>query len=188
MLRIFDHALEIWNPGRLHPGLSIRDLKRTHESLPRNKLIATAFFYVGLIERFGQGTMKIVRLCREAGIPGPEFEERGTSFVVRFRKAETKKTPQVAPTVAPTVTPTVGKLLKAAVKEKSREELQAIVELVDKMHFIEKYLQPALQTGLIEYTSPDKPNSRLQRYRTTAAGRKVIENRRRFGPGIKGMG
>ena len=32
------------------------------------------------------------------------------------------------------------------------------------------YLQPAFSSGLIEMTLPDKPTSRHQRYRRTAAG------------------
>jgi ATP-dependent DNA helicase RecG len=37
-------------------------------------------------------------------------------------------------------------------------------------------LHPALQAGLIEYTIPDKPNSRLQKYRITPAGERVLKS------------
>ena len=55
--------------------------------------------------------------------------------------------------------------------EMSREELQARLDLQDRKSFRERYLQPALAQGLIEYSRPDKPNSRLQKYRLTELGR-----------------
>ena len=36
------------------------------------------------------------------------------------------------------------------------------------------YLRPALDSGLVEMTLPDKPNSRSQRYRLTAKGKKWL--------------
>jgi hypothetical protein len=54
--------------------------------------------------------------------------------------------------------------------EHSREELQALLKLSDRHNFKKLYLLPALQGGLIERTIPDKPNSRLQKYRLTATG------------------
>lgn len=79
-------------------------------------------------------------------------------------------TTQATPTVAPTLTPTVKKLLAACTGEMSREALQRKIGLKDKVNFIRNYLKPALNQGLIERTIPDKPNSRLQQYRLTAAG------------------
>ena len=48
-----------------------------------------------------------------------------------------------------------------------------LVGLRDRMHFSRDYLQPALDAGLIEMTIPEKPNSRLQKYRLTEMGRAV---------------
>ncbi len=46
--------------------------------------------------------------------------------------------------------------------------------LKDRLHFVREYLSPALKAGLIEMTIPDKPNSRLQKYRLTEAGRAFL--------------
>jgi hypothetical protein len=51
-----------------------------------------------------------------------------------------------------------------------RDEVQRILEFKDRTSFRERYLKPALQVGLIELTIPDKPNSRLQKYRLMNAG------------------
>jgi hypothetical protein len=52
----------------------------------------------------------------------------------------------------------------------SREELQTALRLQDRKSFRELYLAPALEESLVEMTLPDKPNSRLQKYRLTAKG------------------
>ena len=75
-----------------------------------------------------------------------------------------------APQVAPQVTPQVSELLAVIQGEMSREAMQAALGLSDRKSFRERYLQPALADGLIAMTIPDKPNSRLQRYRLTDKG------------------
>ncbi|HSW59639.1 MAG TPA: hypothetical protein VLJ60_02505 [bacterium] len=50
------------------------------------------------------------------------------------------------------------------------------MELRNDEHFRKAYIVPALEAGLIEYTIPDKPNSRLQKYRLTEKGKKVLKN------------
>ena len=72
-----------------------------------------------------------------------------------------------------TSAPQVGELLAAIQDEMSREALQSALGLSDRKSFRERYLKPALTDGLIEMTIPDKPNSRLQKYRLTDKGRQV---------------
>lgn len=69
------------------------------------------------------------------------------------------------PQVAPQVTPQVKELLSVIKGEMSRDELQTVLGLQDRKSFSERYLKPALTAGLIEMTIPEKPNSRLQKYR-----------------------
>lgn len=83
--------------------------------------------------------------------------------------------PKLAPQVAPHVTPQVAALLRVISGEMSRDELQAVLELKDRKSFQQRYLQVALEQGLIELTVPDKPRSRLQKYRLTELGQTTLE-------------
>jgi ATP-dependent DNA helicase RecG len=87
VVRIFDARLEVSNPGGLPAGMTVQDLKMPHESKPRNKLVADAFFLIKYIEQFGTGIRRIINDCREAGVPEPEFESRGDAFRAVFRRA-----------------------------------------------------------------------------------------------------
>jgi Fic family protein len=77
------------------------------------------------------------------------------------------------PQVAPQVTPQVDALLAVIKGEMSREALQTALGLSDRKSFREVYLKPALNCGLIEMTIPDKPNSRLQKYRRASMTRQI---------------
>jgi len=57
----------------------------------------------------------------------------------------------------------------------SREELQDAVGIKDREHFREAYLESLLTVAWIERTIPDKPASRLQKYRLTEKGRRLPE-------------
>jgi len=79
-----------------------------------------------------------------------------------------------APQVSPQGSPQVSGLLAASRGEMGREALQSALGLSDRKSFRERYLKPALAEGLIEMTIPDKPNSRLQKYRLTDKGRQWL--------------
>lgn len=82
----YDDRLEIWNPGGLIHGLHLDDLLKFHRSIPRNVLISDAFFYSGLIENWGTGTIRIVSLLTAAGMPPAEFSSNGLDLKVMFHK------------------------------------------------------------------------------------------------------
>jgi ATP-dependent DNA helicase RecG len=81
---VYDDRVEITSAGLLPFGLTVADLKRKHESKPRNPFLANLFYLRGLIERWGRGTQRIVELCVQAGHPEPEFEESAGSVTVSF--------------------------------------------------------------------------------------------------------
>jgi ATP-dependent DNA helicase RecG len=59
-------------------------LTREHLSVQRNPIIADVFYCTGLIERWGRGTNRVAEMCREAGVPAPEFSSQGPAAVVAF--------------------------------------------------------------------------------------------------------
>ncbi len=83
-VRIYDDRLEIWNPGLLPPDLTIEQLYHEHASHPRNPRLASAFHRVGLIERWGTGTIRIINLSLAHGLSRPEFAAETGVFKVRF--------------------------------------------------------------------------------------------------------
>ena len=86
-VRVYDDRLVVWNPGGLPEGIRIEQLKEPdHPSIPRNPHLARAFYFAGLIERWGTGTTRMVRLCAEQGLPEPEFDERSGNLQVVFQR------------------------------------------------------------------------------------------------------
>jgi len=82
-------------------------------------------------------------------------------------------TPEVTPDVAPEVKKMLA-MLNGAGNAMSRREMQQQLDLSDEKHFREFYLQPAVAGGLIEMTVPQRPTSRLQKYRLTRKGSQLL--------------
>ena len=73
--------------------------------------------------------------------------------------------------VSDQVTDQVKALLKClGSKPASALECMKKLGLSQRPTFRQNYLQPALDADVIERTLPDKPNSRLQKYRRRGAG------------------
>jgi ATP-dependent DNA helicase RecG len=81
------HGIEIWNSGALPSGMTIDDLKRGHHSRPHNPDIAHVFFLRGFVERIGSGAERMIRMCRRAGLPDPEWSQDSGGIMVVLRKA-----------------------------------------------------------------------------------------------------
>lgn len=163
----------------------------------RNRRIGEFLQELDLAEGRSNGVPKILRAVRDNGSPAPSFEsdEDRTWFRVRlpvheeFSRAEApngeqhprqdavqdkslKSREEETSTEQDTEQDTeqVGQLVLALTREMRRQQLQGLLRITHRPHFLEKYLNPALKAGFIERTLPDKPTSRNQRYRRTPAG------------------
>lgn len=84
-VRFSDEFVQFRSPGLLPEDITPeRLLEADHPSRPRNPVIAQAFFYAGLIEKWGTGTTLMLKACAEAGLPEPQFIERSGYFEVRL--------------------------------------------------------------------------------------------------------
>jgi ATP-dependent DNA helicase RecG len=177
-IAFFDDRIEIENPGILLPGMTIEDMKQGISKI-RNPVIARVFRELNLIEQWGSGVPRMFREAAELGLPPLEILEIGMRlrFVVPLAEPLTIQAGkgQVTPQVTPQVPPQVERLLQTIVGEMTREGLQTALRLKDRKSFRELYISPALKGGFIEMTIPEKPNSRVQKYRLTKRGMRVLQ-------------
>ena len=109
---------------------------------------------------------KILANCDKAGNSTAFIEFLLCALLTALR--ETARTDQVSDQV----TDQVAALFRVLDKETlTALECMKRLKLSHRPTFRANYLQPALSAGLIEYTIPDKPQSRLQKYRLTAKGK-----------------
>ena len=69
---IYDDRLEITSLGRLPMGQTIERMKQGYSKI-RNEALASAFEYMGYIEHWGSGILRVMQEVRDAGLPEPEF-------------------------------------------------------------------------------------------------------------------
>ena len=182
---LFTDRLEVWNPGTLPPALTLEKLRQPHSSIPGNPLLAEPLYLTKYIERMGTGTRDMINLCVERGLPEPEFELTD-GFTTTIRRSVASGSPitvqvtdQVTVQVTDQVTVQVIDQVKRLILAIAHEELSSVtirgrLGLKHRGSFQENYLRPALEKNLIEPTIPDKPTSRLQKYRLTDKGREML--------------
>ena len=167
---LFADRLEVWNPGRLSPPLTLEKLRVPHRSVPVNPLLAESLYLAEYIERMGTGTLDMIRRCVEDGLPEPEFTVTDGFVTTVGRKALAG---QVTGQVTGQVADEVMTMIAVFRGDHTRQELQLALNLKSRANFEDRYLKPAIEAGYVTLTIPDKPRSRLQKYRLTDKGEAV---------------
>ncbi len=175
---LFDDRIEIRSYGRLPSGITVKQLSGRHDSKPTNPLIAGAFHRTGAVEVWGRGTNRVIDMCKQHGAPPPAFEERQGFLIVTF------KAQLVAGGTAGTSRSEFGdqvgtksrpsrdqvEILRLCREGRPLIELMGAIGRRNRTKFRDGLIRPLIEDGLLAYTIPDKPRSRMQRYRTTEAG------------------
>ncbi|MDA8154421.1 MAG: helix-turn-helix domain-containing protein [Acidithiobacillus sp.] len=173
-----DDRIEIENPGLLLPGMTIEDMKQGASKI-RNTVIARVFRELHLIEQWGTGVRRIFTEAQELGLPEPQIKEIGmrVRFIVPLLEPISlrKETQPDGEQVSEQVSEQVLSMLQACrVRERSKQELLEVAGLANVYLNYKRHIAPLLEQSLLAMTIPDKPQSRLQKYRLTDQGQELL--------------
>jgi predicted HTH transcriptional regulator len=200
-IAFFDDRIDIENPGFLLPGMTVEDM-RAGVSRIRNPVIARMFRELGLVEQWGSGVRRIFAEAAQQGLPSPSLTEiaTGVRMSIPLAQRHTVGTQAAEPEVVATITPAATPAVEAPPESRLESRLQSRLEskLAAKVFLqlqeqelgkaalahglghrsvsgeLHKQISRLLEQGLIAMTIPDKPQSRLQRYRLTPLGQTVL--------------
>lgn len=77
---VFADRVEVWNPGELLPPLTPEGLRHPHSSIARNPRVCEPLFLARYIEKFGTGTLMMIRESAAHALPEPDFGQRAGEF------------------------------------------------------------------------------------------------------------
>ena len=186
---LFRDRLEIINPGPLPKGMTVEDLYRTHDSIPRNSLIARAMSWTSYVEKSGSGTGEILDKCVEYGLARPEFDPTTGFFKTIIWRAG------IGNRVKGIVEGASQGLVEGASQGLVEGASQGLVKTIDVLanspiplsstaiarafgkeranSYIKRLVASLVDDELAETTGERKRGARLQKYRLTTKGRKV---------------
>jgi len=79
---VFVDRVEVWNPGILPAPLTTESLRHPHGSIARNPRLCEALFLARYIEKYGTGTLLMIRESLAHNLPEPDFVQRGGEFTI----------------------------------------------------------------------------------------------------------
>ena len=171
---LFSDRLEVLNPGRLPPALTLEQLRQAHPSVPNNRLLARSLYLTQYIEEMGTGTLDMIHRCSDAGLPEPEFTDSG-GFKTTIWRAKPPEQIKVQPV-------SLRGELKSRVLNllvdgpMSRSELSKQLGHKKASGQLYNVVRDLLGDRMIEYTLPETPRSRRQQYRLTERGKTELLN------------
>jgi ATP-dependent DNA helicase RecG len=177
VIKFFRDGIQLWNPGDVFGD--DRHLLQPGEKEVRNPGLAGAMRRIIMCEQAGTGLRMMREQWKQLGHPEPKINNdrswKAFEFFLPGLEVDLGGTSKLLRSVTGEVTGEVIRLLNVISGEMKRSEIQKLFGLKHDEHFRISYLLPALKMGLIELTVPDKPNSRLQRYRISKIGKEFLK-------------
>lgn len=187
-VHIFHDRVEITNPGGLPAGMTPELLGI--KSIPRNPLLFSIFHRMDMVEKLGSGIKRIKQLCKDYGVREPEINIEENWFTIIFKRngLEERESELISPKkankndLANIVNEPVTKLGAESkimnILSKSDLSMQEIANALNRESItgsLKRTIRKLLNKDIIERTIPEKPNSRLQKYKITEKGKQILK-------------
>ena len=183
---VFKDRIEVVSPGGLPAGMEEADLGT--KSVPRNPLLFGMLYRMDVVENIGSGIRRIRQLCQEHKVAEPVIDVSEHWVTTTFLRptAEvgdpigTKEgVRQYQPESRPESQPESLEQRVLTQLQKGPMTKSDIVKGLKQKAVsgqLNKVIRALLSDGSIEYTIPEKPNSRLQQYRLTDKGQALRDH------------
>ena len=125
-ISVYSNKLYISNDCEFPDDWTAETLMQKHRSMPHNPDIANTFFRAGFIESWGRGIEKICTLCKNYGIPEPEYTVHARDIMLMFKAASSGFQGNVTEKVTENVVETTQK----TTRKTTRKTTQKIIELI----------------------------------------------------------
>lgn len=180
VIKFYQDGIQLVNPGDVFGDDS--RLLEPGEKEVRNPAIVAAMRRIILCEQAGTGFRMMLNQWKKLGhpepkytndrswkafeffLPGLEADKDGTSSLMQamFAKEETVERPGVESGVGSEMAQKILRLLEK--EELGKKELAQKIGKNKPSRYLNDLVRRLLDKGLIEYTIPEKPQSRLQKY------------------------
>ncbi|PXF55858.1 MAG: transcriptional regulator [Deltaproteobacteria bacterium] len=151
----------------------------TFTPFPKNPVIGGFFREIGRADELGSGMRKMMKYGKAYGGADPEIEGDIFRIIVKcpdFEACQTDST-ELRPESEAQSRAQSGAILQALFERSlSANELTEILGLRSKTGAFKRTIKELLDKKFIEYTIPEKPNSRLQKYRLTDVGKYLLKS------------
>jgi predicted HTH transcriptional regulator len=176
---VFRDRLEITSAGAVHEGQERRDFFAGY-SMPRNKTLMRVFKDLGMVEYLGSGMPRILKAYSEdayvfsAHFIRAVFPMSKQALALEQENGALDQDERSGPESGPE---SIRERVLAALAQTPLSKSGLVQALGHRSASgrLNQRVRDMLAEGLIEYTAPDKPNSRLQKYRLTDKGRAQLE-------------
>lgn len=173
-ISIFTDRTEIANYGGLLDGITIKDLKKEHNSVLRNPDIAQICFIRKYIEMLGSGTLRMINDCKKNNFKTPFWTDKEDITTVTFPElvSNAKTNEGVNEGVSEGVSEGVKNIAFDDESEGVNEELNVIYKLIDNtpglkapdvarlldksLSAAERYIKKLKDAGHIEFRGAPK--------------------------------